>query len=126
VVTGSCHCGAVRVDVPRRPHALTDCNCSICRRYGALWAYYTADSVRIECAADALDAYSWGTKELRFLRCATCGCLIAWVASEPRAGGRIGVNARNLDPAAIRKARVRCFDGADTWKFLDSDAAHAR
>jgi len=119
VLTGTCHCGAVRVDVPRRPRALTDCNCSICRRYGAFWAYYAADSVRIVCADNALDAYAWGMKELRFLRCRTCGCLIAWVASQLREGSRIGVNARNLDPAAIRTAKVRRLDGADTWKFLE-------
>jgi len=119
LLTGTCHCGAVRVEVPRRPRALTDCNCSICRRYGVLWAYYASDSVRIVCADEALDAYSWGTKELRFLRCATCGCVMAWVAAEPRDGGRIGVNARNFDPATIRAAKVRRLDGADTWKYLE-------
>ena len=119
MLSGSCHCGAVRVEVPRRPRRLTDCNCSICRRYGVLWAYYPADSVNIVCADDALDAYSWGTKELRFVRCATCGCLMAWVGVEPREGARIGVNARNFDPAAIRGVRVRRLDGARTWKFLD-------
>ena len=40
MLTATCHCGAVRVDVPRKPRRLTSCNCSICRRYGTLWAYY--------------------------------------------------------------------------------------
>jgi len=40
-LSGSCHCGAVVVNVARRPRQLTDCNCSICRRYGTLWAYYS-------------------------------------------------------------------------------------
>jgi hypothetical protein len=34
-------------------------------------------------------------------------------------GHKIGVNARHMDPAVIAKARVRRFDGAKTWKFLD-------
>jgi hypothetical protein len=40
MLTASCHCGAVMVQVPRKPRSLTNCNCSMCRRYGVLWAYY--------------------------------------------------------------------------------------
>ncbi len=39
----ACHCGAVRLSVEPAPRWVLDCNCSICRRYGALWAY-TQDS----------------------------------------------------------------------------------
>ena len=52
---------------------LTSCNCSICRRYGALWAYYRAADVRIVSKRGATDSYSWGRKALKFVRCATCG-----------------------------------------------------
>jgi len=38
--TGSCHCGAVQLEIPSAPDHLTNCNCSICWRYGALWAYF--------------------------------------------------------------------------------------
>ena len=34
MLVASCHCGAVKIQIPRRPRTLTDCNCSICRRYG--------------------------------------------------------------------------------------------
>lgn len=37
VATG--HRGVICVEVPRKPRQLTNCNCSICRRYGTLWAY---------------------------------------------------------------------------------------
>jgi hypothetical protein len=33
----SCHCGAVLLEIARKPRQLTECNCSICRRYGGLW-----------------------------------------------------------------------------------------
>ena len=36
---GSCHCGAVRWRFEGVPTSATSCNCSICRRHGALWAY---------------------------------------------------------------------------------------
>ena len=32
---------------------------------------------------------------------------------------RVGVNARGFERDAIEGIRVRRFDGADTWKFLD-------
>ena len=40
MLTATCDCGAVKVEVPREPETLTECNGSICRRYGVLWAYY--------------------------------------------------------------------------------------
>jgi hypothetical protein len=31
----------------------------------------------------------------------------------------MGVNFRNFDSSVIESTRVRRFDGANTWKFLD-------
>jgi hypothetical protein len=31
----------------------------------------------------------------------------------------MGVNARLMEPAIVAAARVRRFDGADTWTFLE-------
>ena len=67
MLTASCHCGAIRLEVSRTPRTLTDCNCSICRRYGALWAYYKATSVRVLRAPNATSVYSWGGKTLEFI-----------------------------------------------------------
>jgi hypothetical protein len=61
MLVATCHCGAVRIEVPRRPRTLTDCNCSICRRYGALWAYYKRPDLRITHAQGATSGYSWVT-----------------------------------------------------------------
>jgi hypothetical protein len=50
MIATTCHCGAVRISIPRVPETLTHCDCSICRRYGTLWAYYAKDEVKIEAA----------------------------------------------------------------------------
>jgi hypothetical protein len=118
MLTATCHCGNVRVEVPRKPRRLTSCNCSICRRYGTLWAYYKASDVRVS-ASGKMHGYSWGDKALRFVRCAKCGCISHWEAAGPKVSNRMGVNARNFDPAVIEGVRVRRLDGASTWKFLD-------
>jgi hypothetical protein len=36
---GTCHCGNVTWTLDTPPESVTACNCTICRRYGALWAY---------------------------------------------------------------------------------------
>ena len=111
-ITATCHCGQVQVTVPRRPRSLTDCNCSICRRSGALWAYYKASTVTTEAKRGATEAYSWGRKALRFVRCKSCGCLMWWERVKPDPERKMGVNARNFAPVATRAARIRAFDGA--------------
>jgi hypothetical protein len=120
MLTASCHCGGVRIEVPRKPPRLTDCNCSICRRYGALWAYYRADTVRVHVADRVkLRGYAWGDKALNFVRCGRCGCVTHWERVEPFPGCRMGVNARNFEPGIVGGVRVRRLDGAKTWKYLD-------
>ncbi len=119
MLTATCHCGAVRIDVPFKPRRLTSCNCSICRRTGTLWAYYPASRVRITAAPGTLAEYVWGDKALRLVRCATCACVTHWESLSPTPESRMGVNARNFEPGAVSAVRVRRLDGAATWKFLD-------
>jgi len=119
MLTATCHCGAVRVEVPRRPRSLTSCNCSICRRYGTLWAYYKASDVRVVAARGATSDYAWGEKSLRFVRCRKCGCVMHWEPVRRTEGSRMGVNARNFEPGALGAVRIRRLDGASTWKYLD-------
>ena len=106
MVRSSCHCGSVE---------LTDCNCTICRRYGALWAYYSRRGVAI---TGATDVYRRGDKRIEFHRCKTCGCLTHWAPTDS-AHDRMGINCRLMEPAALSAARVRKLDGFDTWTFLD-------
>ena len=119
MLSATCHCGAVRVEVPRRPRTLTNCNCSICRRYGTLWAYYKSSEVRVIGAVGATSAYVWGDKMLRFVRCTTCGCVTHWELIRPKDDGKMGVNARNFEPGSLGSVRIRLLDGASTWKYLD-------
>jgi hypothetical protein len=119
MLAASCHCGAVRLELARAPRTLTNCNCSICRRYGALWAYYRARSVRVISAPDALSSYCWGGRTLEFYRCSICGCVTHHERVRKHPDSTVGVNARNVDPAALASVRVRRLDGASTWKYLD-------
>jgi hypothetical protein len=119
MLTSTCHCRAVRLVVPRRPRQLTNCNCSICRRYGTLWAYYKASTVQVICKAGATESYTWGDKRLKFVRCKSCGVVMQWLPVRRTDDSRMGVNARNFEPTDIESVRIRRLDGASTWKYLD-------
>ena len=110
MVEGSCHCGKVRISVETAPAEVTSCNCSICRRSGGLWAYYSPKNVQIDEAVPT-DTYVWGDRMLTLHRCAECGCVTHWSPSDP-AYGRMGINARLLEPAVLAAARVKQVYGA--------------
>ncbi len=112
----TCHCGAVAVDVPA-PLELTECNCSICRRYGVLWAYYRPDEVRFTTEGPT-DTYLWDDRSIAFHRCRTCGCVTHWRATT-RDDDRMGVNARLMPLAVVGAARIRHLDGAVTEAYVD-------
>ena len=107
----SCHCGAVKFGVETAPADVTDCNCSICRRLGALWAYYQRPQIRFEADNGPTDAYAWGRRSLEFHRCRSCGCVTHWSAVD-RSYERMGVNARLMSPEILAQIPVSHFDGA--------------
>jgi hypothetical protein len=118
MLTATCHCGAVRVQVPSRPERLTECTCSICRRYGTRWAYYRHAEVKLDAEPGATEAYQWGARELEFVRCRHCGCVMQWRGVEIRDDSRTGVNARNFPLAEVAGIPIELLDGAGDWKIL--------
>jgi len=110
MIEGHCHCGAVTLRIPIRPTSITDCNCSICRRLGALWAYYPTDEVTIE-GLEATSPYVQGDRTLATYHCRTCGCTTHWTGLGQYAH-RMGINARLFDPSVVENASIRNYDGA--------------
>lgn len=119
MLSAACHCGAVRIDIPGPPDSIIECNCSICRRYGALWAKYEVNTVRISGHPEHTAEYIWGERTLKTVRCSHCGCVTHWEPLELREGAQLGINIRNFPPEQIGNVRIRRFDGADTWTFFD-------
>jgi hypothetical protein len=81
--------------------------------------YFELGTVKIEGHPAATAGYVWGDRTLRRFHCQTCGCVTHWEPIEPAVGARHGVNLGNFDPQLIASVRVRRFDGADTWQFID-------
>lgn len=72
---GSCHCGTVKFDVTL-PDGLVEprrCNCSMCRRRGAIAASVPLDGFRIIEGREHLKLYQFGTMTAEHYFCAVCG-----------------------------------------------------
>ena len=73
--TGSCHCGAVvfTVQLANGLEGLRRCNCSLCRRKGAVMAMVSLDGLQIVKGADKLSLYQWNSMVAKHYFCSVCG-----------------------------------------------------
>lgn len=116
-IKATCHCGAISVTAPRTPEHLNECQCTICRRYAAAWAYYSANEVTIEKRSGSnTRAYIWGDRDLEFHFCDHCGCVMYWwpigVTAQSPGEHEMGVNSRMMDPAKLYSVNRRTSFGA--------------
>jgi hypothetical protein len=117
MIEAVCHCGFARLVAPAAPTEVTECNCSICRKLAARWAYYSPTEVTLPAPATT-QAYVWGDRMLAFHRCKACGVTTHWQSLDG-ARDRMGINARLMDDVPWDRVRIRPFDGANTWAYLD-------
>ncbi len=71
----SCHCGAVvlELDLPDGIVNPRRCDCSLCRRKGAIVASVPLSGIRIIQGHDALRLYQFNTMTAKHYFCAHCG-----------------------------------------------------
>lgn len=132
MIRAACHCGAVRFEITEAPGWVLDCNCTLCRRYGALWSYYRGDDqakLLKKPATEATAVYSWGDREIAFHHCKTCGCMthMAAIAVDPPT--IFGVNARMMVGLDPKRVRLRQIDNGHTgyfWTRSDEPAIASR
>ena len=119
MIKGNCHCGAISFELDAELEWLTECNCSICRKLGTIWAHARIDRIFIQKTEGATTSYRWGDENLAFHTCKTCGCTTHWENLQPQSDSVMAVNVRLADPEQISHLRIRRFDGADSWQYLD-------
>jgi hypothetical protein len=120
MIQGSCHCGTVRWEFDGVPDEATACNCTACRRYGALWAYeYQDEGIRV---TGTTRHYVRGDS-IEFHFCPACGCIGYWRALQENAQKRrrIAVNLRLAEPGTVAGIPIRRFDGLDSFTDLPLD-----
>ena len=120
MIQGSCHCGQVTWKFDGVPEDATACNCTICRRYGTLWAYdYEGERIHV---SGPTRAYSWSERLIGFHFCEHCGCVAYWRGNKTMPDGRrrIAVNLRMAEPDQVGDIVIDHFDGLN-WQDLPRD-----
>lgn len=73
--SASCHCGAVKFELSL-PNGLEDirrCDCSLCRRRGAIAASVPLACIKIRKGEDSLKLYQFNTHTAKHYFCGICG-----------------------------------------------------
>jgi hypothetical protein len=129
MLSGSCHCGATGWTLTGDPGSVTACNCTLCHRYGALWAYDYEDG-RIEIVGSTSSFRRLGKSDptLEVLFCPACAAVLAWRGLRLEADDRrrMAVNIRLADFDAVGDLLIDHFDGLETFENPPSDGRRVR
>jgi hypothetical protein len=129
VLKGSCHCGSAHWTFEGDPGPATACNCTLCRRYGALWAYdYENERIRIAGPVASYTRADSANPTLEILFCRKCAGVLSWRGLRPDKDGRrrMAVNLRLAPAEAVAGLPIDHFDGFDTFEDLPRDGRCVR
>lgn len=99
---GQCHCGSVKFTV-RLASGLIDprrCNCSMCKRRGAVVASVELKDLTIDEGEDQLSLYQFNTNTARHYFCSRCG---------------IYTHHQRRSNPALYSLNIACLEGIDPF-----------
>ena len=101
-----CHCGAIEAEInmPENLEKVLRCNCSLCKRKGAIMYMVKNDDFKIIKGKDKLSKYQFHTKVAKHYFCSICGI---YTHHNPR-----------INPA-MTGFNLGCIENIDTFKFND-------
>lgn len=111
----SCLCGQIRVELAKRPDYVHECNCALCSKTGARWGYFHPSEVEVDGAANGYcrDDKDDPAAEIRF--CGNCGSTTHFnlTASAASKFGNtlMGVNMLLADERDLTGLELRFPDG---------------
>jgi len=103
---GQCHCGSVKFTV-RLVDGLVDprrCNCSMCKRRGAVVASVELKNLTIDEGADMLGLYQYNTHTAKHYFCSKCG---------------IYTHHQRRSNPKLYAFNIACLDGIDPFVLKD-------
>lgn len=122
MLKATCHCGNVSWTYDLPLESVTACNCTLCVRYGALWAYgHIGEGITV---SGQTNSYERGSKINGYHSCPQCSCVAYYRANKPNEKGfhRTAVNLRMLaDQTQIAHLPIDHFDGLDSFDDLPRD-----
>ena len=101
-----CHCGAIEAEIitPENLTKFLRCNCSLCKRKGAVMSMVKNEGFKITKGADKLTLYQFHTKVAKHYFCSICGI---YTHHNPRSNPKMtGFN-------------LGCIDEVDTFNLKE-------
>jgi hypothetical protein len=102
----SCHCGAVvlELDLPNGIIDARRCNCSMCRRKGAIMGAVPLEGLRVVRGQEVLSVYRFNTRTAEHYFCSRCG---------------IYTHHRRRSYASQYGFNLGCLEGIDATQLQD-------
>lgn len=129
VLKGQCHCGACGWTLIGDPGPITACNCTLCCRYGALWAYdFENERITLSGPTKTYRRLGKADPALEIHFCPDCGGVVAWRGLRLEEDGkrRLAINVRLTDSENVADLPIDHFDGKDTFEDLPRDGRCVR
>jgi hypothetical protein len=106
IKTATCHCGAIAlsIDLSDGLDNVRRCNCSLCRRKGAIMATVPVEAITVTKGQAQLGLYQWNTNIARHYFCKICGIYTH--------------HQRRSNPAECG-FNIACLEGVDLNEFSE-------
>lgn len=113
--TGSCHCGRIAFEVDGELAGeltgVVACNCSICRRKGALMWFVPRAALKLTTPTSDMASYSFNKHVIKHRFCPHCGIHPFGEGTMPDGTPMAAINVRCLDDVDIDALPVKHYDG---------------
>ena len=108
---GGCHCGAIVFTVEGTIETAIDCNCSLCRRRGALLAFYPREALVLRTPEADMGTYSFNSHRLQHHFCPNCGIHTYGEGATPDGTLMAAINLRCVEDLDLDALVVKHFNG---------------
>lgn len=110
-LNGGCHCGAVAYTVELDPGGAIACNCSICSKLGAVWAFAPKAKFTLKKGEGKVGDYQFNKHVLHHRFCTACG-IESYAEGKGKDGSeQVGINLRCVEGIDLDKLKPKPFDG---------------
>jgi hypothetical protein len=123
----SCLCGQIHIAIEKQPDYIHECNCTLCSKSGARWAYYHPSEVSVEGATKTYSRQDKDDPAAEIHFCPTCGATTHFTltpgAVAKFGNSMMGVNMwladeKHLAGIELRYPDGRAWSGAGDFSYV--------
>lgn len=115
MLTLSCHCGEISVRINKKPDFIFECNCTLCSKSGARWAYLHPSEVEVTGVGATYRRTDKPDPAADLNFCPTCGSTTHFTLTESAVAKygntQTGVNMRLAKEADLAGIELHYPDG---------------